>query len=227
MGRPKPASPTKPIKRKRKEKDPNAPKRPTSAYFYFVADARKKNEKAGIKISKVAQWTKEISEKWRELTDEDKVVFNKQAAKDKARYTEQMAIFKGTDVNKPKRPMSSYFLWLGDFRIANKGKYAENKDLLRGAGENWKKLTNTEKKPYEVKAEAERAKYEAAMKEYHQKGGNPNQKGAKKQKVVAAAAAPPPAAKNGNTDDDDDDEEEEEEEEGEDEEEDESEEEDE
>jgi len=219
MGRPK-GSPTKAIKRKRKEKDPNAPKRPTSAYFYFVADARKKNEKAGIKISKVAQWTKEISEKWRELTDEEKAPFNKLAQKDKARYDEQKAAYSGTDANKPKRPMSSYFLWLGDFRLKNKSKYSEHKELLRAAGENWKKLTDAEKKPYEIKAEGERTKYEAAMKEYHQSGGA-KKAAAKKQKTTAA-----PAAKNGNTDDDEDDDEEEEEEEDEDEEEDESEEED-
>lgn len=212
MGRPK-NSPGKATKRKRKEKDPNAPKRPTSAYFYFVADARKKNEKAGIKISKVAQWTKEISEKWRELTDEEKLPFSKLAATDKARYDEQKAAYHGVDANKPKRPMSSYFLWLGDFRVKNKGNYSEHKDLLRAAGENWKKLSDAEKKPYEIKAEGERSKYESAMKEYHQSGGGAAKKGAapaKKQKTAAPA-------KNGNTDDDDDDDEEEEEEEEEDE----------
>lgn len=79
----------------------------------------------------MAEWTKEVSAKWRALTDEDKKPFDKLAAKDKERYDSAMAIYKGKDANKPKRPMSSYFLWLGDFREQNKGKFAENKDLLR------------------------------------------------------------------------------------------------
>ena len=75
-----------------------------------------------------------MSAKWRALTDDDKVPFDKLAKKDKERYDSAMAIYKGKDANKPKRPMSSYFLWLGDFRAGNKEKFAENKDLLR-AGE--------------------------------------------------------------------------------------------
>lgn len=80
----------------------------------------------------------------------------------------QMYAYKGKDANKPKRPMSAYFLWLGQFREKMKGKFAENKDLLRAAGEEWKKLNDDEKKPFELKAEEERKKYEEKMREYHQ-----------------------------------------------------------
>ena len=79
-----------------------------------------------------------------------------------------MYAYKGKDANKPKRPMSAYFIWLGEFREKMKGKFAENKDLLRAAGEEWKKLNEEEKKPYEEKAELERKKYEEKMREYHQ-----------------------------------------------------------
>ncbi len=79
-----------------------------------------------------------------------------------------MYAYKGKDVNKPKRPQSAYFLWLADFRVRMKGKFAENKDLLRAAGDEWKELTDEQKKPYEEKAEGERKKYEVAMREYHQ-----------------------------------------------------------
>ncbi len=78
-----------------------------------------------------------------------------------------------------------------------KGQFNENKELLRSAGENWKKLTDTDKKPYEGKAEQERKRYEVAMRDYHQQGGGGPK--AKKPKVEEA--------NNGNDDDDDDEEE--------------------
>lgn len=198
MGRSK-ASPTK--RKAKGEKDPNKPKRPTSAYFYFIADQRLQNAKVGKKVTRVAEWTKEVSVIWRALTDEEKQPFNKSAAKDKIRYTEAMDIYKGTDSNKPKRPMSAYFLWLADFRKEMKNKFNENKELLRAAGEKWKKLTDSEKKPYEHGAEGERKKYEIAMRDYHQAGGAAAAAAtkAKKQKVDDA---------NGQDDDDDDEEEE-------------------
>ena len=107
------------------------------------------NECAGLMIYchpdcchlKVAEWTKEVSAKWRALSDDEKVPFDKLAKKDKERYFSAMALYKGKDANKPKRPMSSYFLWLGDFRAQNKDKYAENKDLLRGGMFPWVVIT--------------------------------------------------------------------------------------
>lgn len=195
MGRPKAAA-----AKGKKEKDPNKPKRPTSSYFYYVARQRQELQKQGKKVTRVAEWTKEVSAKWRELSDEDKVPFIKMAKKDKERYDGAMAIYKGKDVNKPKRPMSAYFLWLGDFRAENKGKFNENKDLLRAAGENWRKLSDTDKKPYDIRAEGEKRKYEKAMQDYNADGGPK----AKKAKIEA---------KNG-TDEEGEDEEEEEEEEG-------------
>lgn len=202
MGRPKGA-----VAKRKINKDPNKPKRPTSAYFYYVARQRQELEKQGKKVTKVAEWTKEVSAKWRALTDEEKVPFDKMAKKDKERYTTAMSAYKGKDANKPKRPMSSYFLWLGDFRAENKEKFAENKDLLRAAGENWRKLTDAEKKPYEIKAEGEKRKYEENMRQYAASGG-----GAAAAAAAATAASKAKKAKmdNGADDDDDDDEEEEE-----------------
>lgn len=199
MGRPKGS--TNGAKRKM-EKDPNKPKRPTSAYFYFVADQRETQKAAGRKITKVAEWTKEVSAIWREISDEEKKPFEVKAAKDKARYDEQMAAYKGKDPNKPKRGQSAYFLFLADFRAKNKGVYEENKDLLRGAGEEWKNLDDEEKKPYEDQAAIEKKKYEVAMADY--KAPVP----AKKQKIEAS---------NGHTEDEEDEDEEEEEEESDDE----------
>lgn len=202
MGRPKGSSNKTATKRKM-NKDPNRPKRPTSAYFYYVAAQREEAAKRGESISRVAEWTKVVSAKWRDLTDSEKTPYEKQAKIDRARYESQNAIYKGTqgkDVNKPKRPQSSYFLFLGDFRLKNKSKFDENKELLRAAGEAWKALTASEKKPYEAQAEVLKRQYEKDMKDY-------NSGKAKKPKIEVAEA------KNGRDEEEEEDDEEEEDEE--------------
>jgi high mobility group protein B2 len=197
------------------EKDPNKPKRPTSAYFYFIAGERLEYKKRGEHVSQVAQWTKEVSVKWRALTDSQKKPFEAQAATDRERYQSQMAIYKPTgahgkrgaaakDPNKPKRAQSAYFLFLADFREKNRSKFQHDgghKDLIRAAGEGWNKLTDGEKAPYQKKHEEEKAKYEVAMAAYAAGGAT----AAKKAKMAPAAEAP--------TYDDDDEEDDDEEEE--------------
>jgi len=44
----------------------------------------------GICTLQVAEWTKQISVKWRELTAEQKETFQKMAANDKQRYVQQV-----------------------------------------------------------------------------------------------------------------------------------------
>lgn len=192
--------------RKRKaDKDPNKPKRPTSSYFYYVAAKREEYKAAGKKITRVAEWTKEVSTLWRDITEGEKKKFEKMAATDRARYEEQMAEYKGTDVNKPKRSQSAYFLFLADFRKDNKGKFDEHKDLLRAAGAEWKELDDSEKKPYDDAAKVEKKKYQVAMEEYNANGGAA---AAKKPKKAAA----PAAKKNGKSEEESEEEDEEEEE---------------
>lgn len=197
----------------KREKDPNKPKRPTSAYFYYVAGQRDEAKKRGESISRVAEWTKQVSAKWRELTDAQKKPFEAQAAVDRERYNREMQNYKPSgkrgaakDPNKPKRAQSAYFLFLGDFRAKNKSKFqmeGGHKELIRAAGEAWNKLSDSEKAPYQEKHEEEKAKYEAAMANYAAGGG-----AAKKAKM-----AQPQYDDDDEDDDDEDDDEEEEDEE--------------
>lgn len=45
----------------------------------------------------------------------------------------QMAMYKGkkSDPNKPKRPMTAYFIFLGDFRTKMKNRGVDHKEILR------------------------------------------------------------------------------------------------
>lgn len=69
----------------RKKKDPNAPKRSLSAYMFFANDNRDivRAENPGITFGQVG---KLLGEKWKELTDEDKVPYQTKADADKKRY---------------------------------------------------------------------------------------------------------------------------------------------
>lgn len=204
MGRAKGAVQGKGQKRKR-VKDPNKPKRATTAYFYYLSSERELAKKEGRESNRIAEFTKQISAKWRALSEDERKPFEDKAATDKARYQDQMKIFTGKDPDKPKRPQSAYFIFLGEFRNKHKGQYA-HKDILRKAGEKWNQMSTEDKKPFEEGAEKGRKVYEEKMKNY-----NSGATAAKKAKVES---------KNGaavEEDEDDEDEEEEEDEEDEDE----------
>jgi len=74
------------------------------------------------------------------------------------------------DPNAPKRPLSAYFLWLGEFRTRMK---VERPEIVRDvkifgvtAGEEWKKVTEEEREPYQARHLVLKANYEEAMKHY-------------------------------------------------------------
>nr|SVE75647.1 EOG090X02Z1 [Daphnia hispanica] len=75
------------------------------------------------------------------------------------------------DENKPKRPLSSYMLWLNDTReqIKTDNPGISVTDLLRKGGELWKKVEN--RTIWEAKAKEAKESYEKAMKEYTASGG--------------------------------------------------------
>ncbi|KAK7097279.1 high mobility group-T protein-like [Littorina saxatilis] len=94
-------------KRKR-VKDPNAPKRSLSAFFFYCADARPGllEDQPGMSVSEVA---KELGKRWENLPERPK--FEALAAKDKERYEKEMVAFRnGTFVAPPpvvKKPRSA------------------------------------------------------------------------------------------------------------------------
>lgn len=169
----------------KKVKDPNKPKRATSAYFYYLQHCREEAKKQGRSISKIAEFTKEASEKWRQMTGKDKKNFEDKAAADKARYDREMASYGGggrgkqaKDPNAPKKPLTGYFLFLHDFRERHRGKDIRNSELLKMAGEEWRELDDSQKMPYEKKSQEAQKKYEQEMAEYRRGGAAANGAGA-------------------------------------------------
>lgn len=72
-------------------KDPNAPKRPLSAFFCFSNEERSK-VKAKYPDYTVGQIAKELGERWKTCPNKSK--FEGLAAKEKERYEEEMAEYK-------------------------------------------------------------------------------------------------------------------------------------
>eukprot|EP01026_Neomeris_dumetosa_P064606 TRINITY_DN61622_c0_g1_i2.p1 TRINITY_DN61622_c0_g1~~TRINITY_DN61622_c0_g1_i2.p1 ORF type:complete len:665 (-),score=123.05 TRINITY_DN61622_c0_g1_i2:170-2164(-) len=73
----------------RKKKDKDAPKRPIAAFMYFSMDKREEAKRANpdLKTSEIA---KVLGEMWRNVTSEEKAIFEQKAAADKERYAKEM-----------------------------------------------------------------------------------------------------------------------------------------
>ncbi|KAL7694315.1 putative High mobility group box domain-containing protein [Plasmopara halstedii] len=73
----------------RKKKDPNAPKRALSAYFFFCNDIRQevRDENPNKKITEIATL---LAEKWRALPDKKRAKYQKMNEEAKAKYQQEM-----------------------------------------------------------------------------------------------------------------------------------------
>lgn len=185
--------------KEKKEKDPDAPKKPQTSYFLFMNTKRPEIKAAEPGLG-FGDMTKKLTEMWKALTDEDKKTYEDMAAKDKARYQAEMEA-KGlakpkpvVDETLPKKPLSSFFLFSAEAREKIKKEDADIKqtDILKKIGAQWKELEPAEKKKWEDKSKADKERYEAAMAE---RNGGAAPAGAKRPAGKGAAAASKKAKK--------------------------------
>lgn len=80
-------------------KDPNKPKRALSAFFYYANDERA-NVRAANPDFSVGEVAKELGRQWGELTDGQKLKYEKQAEEDRARYDREMTIYRSGGATK-------------------------------------------------------------------------------------------------------------------------------
>jgi len=142
----------------KKEKDPNRPKRPLTAFMRYSSTRRSKIrlEKPGMSMVEIS---KLIGEEWRNLCDNDKRPFHDAATKDHEEYKIAKAAY---DKSKPKRPRTAYAL----FMKANRSSIAEEhpgvspRDLMKHIAEKWKSLTSEEKSKYEKESQQDRIRWQ-------------------------------------------------------------------
>jgi len=169
------------------------PKKPTNAYWIFLAENRAALTKeagsaSGPAVGKVA------GAKWKSMTETLKAPYDKKAAEYKAAYEKAMEEFKAQggvagkrrqekadkkaaggnkrakkdkDPNKPKKPQSAYWLFLAENRAAiTKEVGTSMPAVAKKGGERWKVLDQKSKVPFEKKAAELRAEYDKAMTVY-------------------------------------------------------------
>jgi len=82
-------------KKRKRVKDPNAPKRALSAFFWFCNDERPRVKEI-LPDSTVGDVAKELGRRWNQCTDDQKSKFEALAAKDKARYEKENNAYKSS-----------------------------------------------------------------------------------------------------------------------------------
>lgn len=117
------------------------------------------------------------------MSPEEKAKFKEMAKNDKRRYDQEMKSYvppagakkgkkKKKDPNAPKKPPSAFLIFTSEHREKIK---ADNPgisitDIAKKSGEMWKKMSTTEKTPYEAKYAKLKEKYEMEVAAYRAKG---------------------------------------------------------
>merc|ERR1711972_323404 len=128
--------------------------------------------------------SKKAGELWKTLGAAEKKKYDDLAAKDKARYEEEVKTLgkrerqpkkdragkkAKKDKDAPKRPMSAYFLWTQENREAVMKKHGIEKagpEFTRKAAEEWKTVSEKTKGEYEKKAAAAKEQYQKDLEAY-------------------------------------------------------------
>jgi hypothetical protein len=173
---------------KKKIKDPNAPKRPTTAYFCFMKEVREqvKEENSNLKVSELS---KIMGKMWRDMNSDDKEKYNKEAAKDKERYKKDMETYsdqsddqsndnpsvvevkevkekKKKDSNAPKKATTAYSYFMNDVRNEVKEEYPNQKpnECKKIMSKMWHDLEDRSK--YEEMNLKDKERYKKETEEY-------------------------------------------------------------
>lgn len=82
------------VKSKKGKKDPDAPKRPMTAFMYYTKENRSivKEEDESLGFADIAR---ELGSRWKNLDEEEKEPYLEMAAEDKERYQREMEDYKG------------------------------------------------------------------------------------------------------------------------------------
>lgn len=161
---------------KRKRKDEGAPTRALSAYNIFVQDRfsqlAKDNEEAlkssdaGAQLKRVppASLVASTGNQWKELSAEDKLLYENKAAEDRKRYEHQMAAYQPPEKQKnKKRNKTGYNMFFSAHVLRLKqtdaGVPSERGSVARLVGNAWKDLSSEDKQYYEREAEKQNAMY--------------------------------------------------------------------
>lgn len=145
---------------KKKQKDPNQPKRAKTAYLFFSTEKRAEVKKDNPELSAKEIMT-ELGQMWSGLSKEDKREYEEKAEEDKKRYQREYEEytsspdFEGTvkpkKEAKEKKPRNAYVIFCQEKREEVKAENPEmkGKDVNAELSRMWKELSDTDKAPYQ------------------------------------------------------------------------------
>lgn len=150
------------------------PRLPVSSYAYFIQDRREMYRRVGTAV-KFTDFSKECSELWGQMSNEEKEKFKALASMDKVRYQKEMDCYKkATEVKAekrgrkkrqpghPKRNMSAFLFFSAQKRpqLKSANPKATVGDNSKQLSTEWKKMTDKEKEPYIKMADRDKERYD-------------------------------------------------------------------
>lgn len=155
--------------------DPERPKRPATAWLLFLADFRQqmKEKSAVLKPKEVmvaasTEWKAtpaDLKQKYDHVYKQEKVVYEE-------RFKEYVSSGKRdawkSDPERPKKPLTAYFLFLQEYRAQN-----SNLSIIestKAAATAWKELPKEKRTPYEKNYAAAKVKYQKDLETYKASG---------------------------------------------------------
>lgn len=159
-----------------KRKDPNAPKKPRSAYVFFMEKERKvvKEEDATLRPNHIM---KVVGEKWAKMSTEEKEEYEDMAKADRARYLEAMKEYtppttppdepgakRAKKDDGPKKPSTAFMLFSKELRH-KLGREMNSAEKTKKIAETWREMTDEEKQTYQTAAKEDKQRYERELTE--------------------------------------------------------------
>lgn len=173
-----------PPKRKSKatkfKKAPQAPKRFKSAFMLFSTvkhpEIRKALKEADDVNANVPRVAKLVAEDWRNLSPDDRSVWDKKSADDKKRYEVEKAMYTGPwkipaskrarkDPNAPKRPMSAFLAYSQKMRsvVKQDNQHLSNTEISKLLAVMWRGASAEVRSEYIEREAVQRATYKVNM----------------------------------------------------------------
>lgn len=153
------------------KKPDDYPKAALSPYIFFVNENRER-AKAENPDAKHVEIFARLGEMWQKASEEEKEKYKQLSAQDKVRFEKEMEAYKagggavikkaGAKVEKtgPKRARNAYMFFISEFREKNPGKVTE---VAKAGGAAWEKMTSEEKKRFEDLAAQDKERYKREL----------------------------------------------------------------
>jgi len=154
-------------------KDPNAPKKPLSAYFLFSQDERLKVKAENPEYS-ITEVAKELGRRWATIDPALKQQYEHRYQSARKVYDQEMSAYKPQkkkkDPNAPKQPLSAYFIFSTQERLKVKNENPNFSicEVAKELGRRWAEMDPALKQRFQARAEEGRQKYDVDMAAYRQ-----------------------------------------------------------